>query len=252
MKTLLVGWMSLVILLNGASSVWAADPEPGKQVAQTTKVVTTVDGKEVTTELRYWLALPDDYAADPNKRWPLLVFLHGSGERGDDLELVKKHGPPKLIAASEEFPFVVVSPQCPKDLRWDAAQLAKLVESLTNTHRIDPRRRYVTGLSMGGSGTWALLEDHPGLFAAAVPICGRGNPVEAEIIAKTPVWAFVGGKDKADLVQNMNELAVALRKAKGKIELTVYPDAGHDSWTVTYQNPKVYEWLLSHQLPENP
>jgi predicted peptidase len=242
----------LLLLISATAGAEQPAPKAGEQVAQSSPIVSTVDGNETTSTIRYWLSLPDAYKADGDKNWPLLLFLHGSGERGDDLELVKKHGPPKLIAAGEELPFVVVSPQCPQDLRWNAGQLAKLVDTLANTHRIDRRRMYVTGLSMGGSGTWALVEEFPGLFAAAMPICGRGNPTAGEILAKTPISIFVGAKDKADLVKNNEEMLVMLKKARGKAELTVYPDAGHDSWTATYSNPAVYKWLLSHQLPESP
>ncbi|MDX1943810.1 MAG: prolyl oligopeptidase family serine peptidase [Pirellulaceae bacterium] len=220
------------------------------QTAESATVKSTHDGVEKSTTIRYWLALPKSYAADDQKQWPLLLFLHGSGERGNSLDVVKKHGPPKLVAAGKELPFVVVSPQCPADARWNSAELAKLVEHLANTLRIDRRRLYVTGLSMGGSGTWSLLAEQPTLFAAAVPICGRGDAAAAEKIAQTPVWAFVGDKDRAELVENNRELAAALKKAGAKAELTVYPGIGHDSWTETYDNPKVYEWLLSHERAE--
>ncbi len=127
---------------------------PGTQVATSTVVkVIDADGHEREATFRYFLFVPADYAADETKRWPLVLFLHGSGERGDDLELVKKHGPPKFLDSKPDFPAVVISPQCPKDKRWNAAELAKLVDSIANNLRIDRQRLYVTGLSMGGLGT---------------------------------------------------------------------------------------------------
>ena len=140
-----------------------AEPAPGKQVAASSVVkVTADDGSVRDATLRYLLYLPPEYGVDEAKRWPLVLFLHGSGERGDDLEKVKVHGPPKLVAAKPDLPVILVSPQCPADSRWNAAELAKLVEDLANTYRVDRQRLYVTGLSMGGAGTWSLLAECPG------------------------------------------------------------------------------------------
>ena len=230
----------------------AADQPEGSQHESQIKVTVTEGGAEREAALRFLIYLPKGYTSqETTKKWPLLLFLHGAGERGDDLSLVKKHGPPKL-ADSQDFPFVIVSPQCPKETRWNSAELAKLVQSLANTHRIDRQRMYVTGLSMGGSGSWSLLAEYPGLFAAGIPICGKGDVATAEKIAKTPVWVFLGAKDKPELVAANEEMVVAVKMAGGSIQFTVYPDAAHDSWTATYNNPQVYDWLLerrSHQAP---
>jgi len=244
--TLLAG----LLIVGSSLLAWAAEPQPtpGKQVASSTTIKDAGDdGQEREVTLRYWLFVPADYAADETNQWPLLLFLHGSGERGDDLEIVKKHGPPKLVEAKPNFPCVTISPQCPQDTRWNAAELAKLVESVANNLRIDRRRLYVTGLSMGGSGTWSLLAEHPGLFAAAVPICGRGDLAQLDKIAKTPVWVTVGGKDSEKTVKANEEIVAALKKAGGQVEFTLYPELEHDCWTATYEDPKVWEWLLSHR-----
>jgi predicted peptidase len=153
----------------------AESPAPGKQVAMQTAVRIKSEEGERETTIRYLLALPADYDKNPSQKWPLVLFLHGSGERGDELEKVKIHGPPKLVAAGKDFPFVLVSPQCESGNRWNPQELAKLVEHLANTFRIDRQRLYVTGLSMGGAGTWSLVAEYPGMFAAAIPICGRGD-----------------------------------------------------------------------------
>lgn len=227
----------------------------GQQSPATAQIETVAEGGEAKSiSLRYLLYLPSEYAADNEATWPLLLFLHGSGERGDELELVKKHGPPKLVeqeAHQKTWPFITISPQSPKETRWNAAELAKLVEHVANTHRVDRRRIYVTGLSMGGSGTWSLLAERPGLFAAAMPICGKGDPALAGKIAKTPVWIFVGRKDKAETVENCGQMEQALRAAGGKAKITYYDDLPHDCWTVTYDNPAVWQWLLEQRLPEN-
>jgi predicted peptidase len=226
--------LSLAVLACFQLISAAESPAPGKQVA-------------VSPALRYWLYLPSDYDTKQSERWPLVLFLHGSGERGDDLEKVKIHGPTKLVAAGKEFPFVLCSPQCPADTRWNADELAKLVDELTKTYRIDRERLYVTGLSMGGAGTWSLVAANPEKFAAAMPLCGRGDLANAEKLAKTPTWVLVGDKDRAETVENCKEMATALKKAGGEAKLTVYPDVPHDCWTMTYNNPEVYDWLLSHR-----
>src|SRR5688572_24986436 len=148
-----------------ASPSFAADPPaPGKQVPTSATVKWKADGSERETKPRFLLALPADYEKDANQKWPLVLFLHGSGERGDDIEIVKKHGPPKLVSEGKSFPFVLVSPQCESGSRWNPHELAKLVDHLANTYRIDRSRLYVTGLSMGGGGTWSLLTEYPQLF----------------------------------------------------------------------------------------
>ena len=128
----------------------------------------------IKVEMGYLLSLPKDY--ETKESWPLVLFLHGSGERGDDLELVKKHGPPKLIGEGKEFPFIVVSPQCPGSQSWRAIELTALLDEVTRTQKVDQDRIYVTGLSMGGFATWELAAFAPTRFAAIAPICGGGDP----------------------------------------------------------------------------
>jgi predicted peptidase len=230
------------------------DETAGKQVASAAEVVVPADnGERRTAKMRCLLFLPAAYSAEKETSWPLLLFLHAAGERGDDLELVKKHGPPKLLEQEEHqksWPFITVSPQCPKDLRWNPAELANLIEHVANTQRVDRRRIYVTGLSMGGSGTWSLLAEKPGLFAAAMPICGKGDPALADKIGKTPVWIFVGRKDRQETVEHCGEMDQAIRAAGGDSQVTYYDDLPHNCWTVTYNNPAVWKWLLEHSLAE--
>jgi predicted peptidase len=233
--------------------VSAAEPKAGKQIEATAIIPSAVPGVPSDVTIHYWLYLPEEYEAKQEQPWPQLLFLHGSGERGEDLSLVKKHGPPKLIDGGKAFPMIVVSPQCPQNQRWNAEALAKLVDQLANTYRVDRSRLYVTGLSMGGAGTWSLLTEHPGKFAAAVPICGRVDAEAAAKLTETPIWIVVGAKDRPELVESNKQAAEAIQKAGGKrMKLTVYPDAGHDSWTETYDNAEVYDWLLKQRLPTAP
>jgi predicted peptidase len=201
--------------------------------------------RTVQVKLKYLLYLPPDYSAKP--AWPLLLFLHGAGERGANLDAVKKHGPPKLIDAGQSFPFIVVSPQCPADRWWDAITLTALLDEIVERYKVDRDRIYVTGLSMGGFGTWALAAYTPQRFAAIAPVCGGGEPYWARTMGHLPVWIFHGGKDGVVPLARSEQMHQALKKTGADVKLTVYPDAGHDSWTATYANPELYQWLLAHQ-----
>ena len=218
----------------------AAEPQPGTQQGEKLR-------RAVSVKLDYLLYLPEDYAK--KEAWPVLVFLHGSGERGDDLELVKKHGPPKKIAAGHKYPFIVVSPQCPKYQRWQPVVLDALLDDLIQNYKVDKNRVYLTGLSMGGQGTWDWAAYSPGRFAALVPICGRADRSAAEILAHKPIWVFHGAKDPAVPISQSEKMVKELKKLGSDVKFTIYPEAGHDSWTETYDNPQLYEWLEKQKLP---
>ncbi len=199
----------------------------------------------IPVQLDYLLYLPPDYKKQD--KWPLLLFLHGAGERGDDIELVKIHGPPKLIAEGKDFPFIVVSPQSPKNRWWRPHELTALLDDIADRYKVDEDRVYCTGLSMGGFGTWSLAFYAPDRFAALVPICGGGETYWAKQLAHVPVWAFHGAKDTGVPPARSEQMVEALKKANGNVKLTVYPEAGHDSWTETYNNPNLYKWLLQQR-----
>ena len=202
-----------------------------------------------SVRLRYLLALPDGYA-DGDEAWPLVLFLHGAGERGDDLSSVTAHGPPRLVREGRRFPFILVSPQSPEERWWQPAELAALVDAIESDYRVDPDRIYVTGLSMGGFGTWGLLEAYPDRFAAAAPVCGGGTPGKICAAREVPVWAFHGALDTVVPLVRSQEMVDRLERCDGDVRLTVYPEAGHDSWTETYANPELYDWLLSQRRGE--
>ena len=143
---------------------------PAQQKSHTFKETLSIEAK-----LNYLLYLPKDYNKDPKKQWPLLIFLHGAGERGNDIDMVKMHGPPMLAEKGKHFPFIILSPQCPKDSWWTYEPIMDLIEKIESTHRVDSKRIYLTGLSMGGYGTWALIAQYPHKFAAAAPVCGGGH-----------------------------------------------------------------------------
>jgi predicted peptidase len=201
--------------------------------------------RSIKVQMKYLLYLPKDY--DRKESWPLLLFLHGAGERGDNLDLVKVHGPPKLIGAGKDFPFIVVSPQCPNGRWWEPLELAALLDEIVEKHKVDQDRIYVTGLSMGGFGTWSLAAYQPKRLAAIVPICGGGEPFTTRLFSHIPAWVFHGAKDSAVPLERSEKMVEALKKAGGDVKFTVYPEAGHDSWTETYNNPELYEWLLQQK-----
>lgn len=240
--------LAAAVLLTVATSVLcrsADKPEPGKQTAQSVEVA---GEKSAKTTLRYWLALPPVAETKAEGGWPLMIFLHGAGERGDDLNMVKKHGPAKLVGTLPELNrFIIVSPQCPNGRWWDIEAVKGLIDHIAATQPVDKDRIILTGLSMGGFGTWGLLAKYPDLAAAAVPICGGGDPSTVAKFKHVPIRVFHGAKDTVVIPQRSEEMVEALKKAGGTPEYKVYPDAAHDSWTDTYSDPKLYEWMLAQK-----
>jgi len=200
-----------------------------------------------TLNCQYLLFLPEGYGKK-QQRWPMILFLHGAGERGSDLNLVKKHGPAKIVENKKDFPFIVVSPQCPQGQWWTekVEVLINLLDDIVSRYNVDTGRIYLTGLSMGGYGTWTLAAAYPERFAAIVPVCGGGQLYMADRFKEIPVWAFHGAKDYLVPPAKSKEMVNAINTFGGNARLTVYPDAAHDSWTATYDNPELYDWLLKH------
>ncbi|MBF0232564.1 MAG: prolyl oligopeptidase family serine peptidase [Desulfamplus sp.] len=203
--------------------------------------------------LQYLVYLPKGYHHSKQK-CPFVLFLHGRGERGANLELVTHHGIPKLIEEGADFPFILVSPQCSENRFWayEVDTLYALIEQIIGEYRVDTSRIYLTGLSMGGFGTWHLAAAYPRLFAAIIPICGgtlpySDFPERIKILKDVPVWVFHGAQDNIVPVHMSQELVDVLRDHNGSVRFTIYPDAGHDSWTQTYKNPELYNWLLQQK-----
>ncbi len=199
------------------------------------------------TETRYLLSLPEGYHEDSLKYWPLVLFLHGSGESGQDIEKVKAHGIPELVSKGRKFPFILVSPQSDVPGGWDAETLYKLVGYIRKLYRVDGYRIYCTGLSMGGFGTWALAMKHPDLFAAIAPVCGGGDTTDAWKIRNIPAWVFHGAKDSTVPIASSMNMVNASKRFGADITFTIFPTRGHNSWDSAYHNDSLYEWLLSHK-----
>ena len=208
-----------------------ADSRDGQFTGKITKQVS----------MRYRTVLPENL--NSQKKYPLLLFLHGRGEQGSDLDRVQIHGPFKKTAELQ-LPLIIVAPQSPRDEWWDVDALSALVDHLLETLPVDTSRVYLTGLSMGGQGTWNLAIRRPEVFAAIAPICGYSAPSKAERLRDLPTWIFHGAKDDVIRLRESTNMADALFQVGNDARLTVYPEAGHDSWTKTYNNPQLYEWML--------
>ncbi|MCU0419799.1 MAG: dienelactone hydrolase family protein [Cyclobacteriaceae bacterium] len=202
------------------------------------------------------------------KRYPLVVFLHGSGERGTDNELNLKYVASLFLndTVRRKFPCFVLLPQCPATDRWvnvawsspthtlrpaPTASLAKVMELIAEVKKqrpINPKRVYVGGLSMGGFGTWELLARQPTVFAAAIPICGGADERTASRIRHVPLWAFHGAMDSVVPPERSRNMITALRKVRGKPRYTEYPLVGHDSWVNALAEPELLPWLFAQRL----
>lgn len=242
MRRLLCCAVVLGCVTHLAGAARGDEPAAGKQTP-------AEFSQEITVTTKYLIFLPEGYA-DNDKKYPLMLFLHGAGESGSDLEKVKVHGPPKIVENKPDFPFIVVSPQSP-GRGWQPEVLNGLLDEVIAKYRVDADRVYLTGLSMGGYGTWTLAAAHPERFAAIAPICGGGNPDDADKLKDIPMWVFHGAKDPVVPLDRSQVMVDAVKSAGGgDVQFTIYPEAEHDSWTETYNNDELYKWMLKHSLSD--
>jgi predicted esterase len=237
----------------GMNSIWARDQRWWQPIKR----------KLGRDKYQYLIDVPEKYDQF-TANIPLILFLHGSGERGDDISRLRDTGLPKLVGARNEvflqgmfkpgsnlwrpYPgFILLSPQCPAGEWWSAQQLVELIDQVSGTYRVDRSRIYVTGLSMGGYGTWELAEEFPGRFAAIAPICGAGNPGNAARLKDLPAWVFHGERDTVVPFQRSVEMVEALKRIGGRVRFTAYPETGHNAWDRAYKDPDLYEWLLKQK-----
>ena len=204
-----------------------------------------------TVSLGYLLSLPEGYDEDKSKRWPLVLFLHGAGERGADLEKNRAHGPFKELAKGRKIPAIVIAPQCPAGDWWASEKMLAVVKGLLDDaekrYRVDRSREVLTGLSMGGYGTWALAEMYPKRFAALAPICGNGDVSKVAVLKDVPIWTVHGDMDAAVPVQGTRDLVAALRAAGSRVRYDEIAGGGHDTWTQTYAQDAFWGWLLAQR-----
>lgn len=205
-----------------------------------------ISEQKFVQETHYILYLPEGYSADDNKEWPLVLFLHGAGEVGTDLNQVAVHGPIRRVKEGKQFPFIVIAPQTPTH-EWKPEALHVFLSDFIKNHKVDKERVYLTGLSMGGYGTWAFAQMHPEMFAAIIPICGGGDPSKAWTLTNMPVWCFHNEGDHIVPVSESRNMIDALKPMNPNVKYTEYPVEGHGSWQQTYENDEVYKWMLEQK-----
>ncbi len=263
-----------LLVFAGAAALLAteASADEGNKEEQKSRVIPFLERWEQRVHrngegetLPYRLLKPEEY--DPGQIYPLVVFLHGMGERGSDNVSQLVNGVSEFFAsdvAMDRFPAVVVAPQCPDgedmneaswaNLEADAPAITRptrlvleIVDVVRGELSVDSDRMYVGGLSMGGFGTWDVIQEYPDLFAAAFPICGGGDPQRADRIASLPLWVFHGAKDEKVPPQLSRDMVRAIQEAGGHPGYSEYPDVGHDSWTNAFEEPRLLPWLFSQK-----
>jgi predicted peptidase len=234
-----------VIAGCAASKPWALAPG---QHPQSFERRVSVDAQG-----RLLLFLPAGFDRSGATRYPLLIFLHGSGEAGEDLEKLKVLGPPRIVASRADFPFIVASPQARNSIeRFNPVVLNAMLDELLEQLPIDADRVYLTGVSMGGMWSYAWTSQRPERFAAIAPVCGTWDPADACRFKDVPVWSFHGAKDEVVPLEGDQATIEAIKACGGDARLTVYPDTGHDAWTAAYADPELFTWLLQQRRKSPP
>lgn len=202
---------------------------------------------KVYKNFKYISSYPRDF--DENKKYPLLIHIHGAGGRGEDLNLLKQAGPLFEIGNGKELPFIVIAPQCFVDTWFEIMeQLLEFIDSMVDIKNVDKNRVYLSGVSMGGYTCWQVAMIKPETFAAIVPVCSGGMYWNAVRLKNTPIWAFHGALDDSVYVSESINMVNAVIKNGGNAKLTIYPDVKHNSWEKTFHNDELYAWLLEHKL----
>ncbi|MGB5500100.1 MAG: prolyl oligopeptidase family serine peptidase [Maribacter sp.] len=200
----------------------------------------------VSESLSYYLYFPKDYKSKKNKKFPLLLFLHGGGESGDTLSSIKSNGPPKLIVEGKQFPFLILAPQNPyKRKWWNTRAVAQLLDTIIENNRVDKNRVYLTGLSRGGSAAWEMAVQYPNKFAAMAVVCGMTPlPYASWINKELPIWVFHGDQDKSIPISESVNMVDKLEAMGYKVKFTIYEGVGHNSWDNAYTNEELYSWFV--------
>lgn len=237
----LLGRVSLFVTVGWALAACAA-----QQIVRQ-EAVRKSDTRSPASPFRYLVYLPPPYH-DPeadSARWPVVFVLHGIAQVGSNLKKVASFGPAKQVEAGRNFPFVVISPQM-ANVAWSVERVVAFIEYCLDQYRVDRRRVYLTGTSLGGRAVWAVAAARPDLFAAIAPVAGWGEQHEAQATATIPAWLFHGAEDLVIPVSGSEEMYELHRAAGGDSELTVFPDLGHTIWDEVYGGERLYDWFLSH------
>jgi predicted peptidase len=238
----------LAILLVSLFDVVVAQPMQQAEIHQEEK--SFVRKSNIAFSGQYWIYLPDGYAERTTQNWPVLLYLHSSDARSEDLQKVKQEGMPFVLRSGTKIPFIVVAPLCAPDewwdSRWSIENLNVLLDEVIGSYRVDANRIYLTGWSMGGAGSWKLASSFPARFAAVAPIAGKSQLKYVLPLRNTPVWAFHGDKDSVVPVAESQKMVDALNKIGGDARLTVFSNSNHDVWSQVYNDPLFFSWLLQH------
>jgi predicted peptidase len=248
-------WMSVVIIVVALVMVFASHAaEPASSTAPAIR--TGLSSHEFTEKIdkvvtgKYLLYLPEIYGKN-KQRLPLILFLHGSGERGLNPNILGNFGPQRVALQQKGFPFIVLAPQCPPNKWWTDVDVTDMVMALLDKickdYLVDPDQIYLTGMSMGGFGAWDLAQKYPQRWAALAVVCGGGNPYLQMRVKNIPTRVFHGAKDKNVPIFMAQQMVSTLRQVGGQVDFKVYPRKSHKVWKVTYDNPGLYEWFLAQR-----
>lgn len=263
--------LSVIVIVFGSQTACRASGGSNSSDGQQRRApssLTNATGEFTDREFRnrsgermpYRLFVPANY--DARRSYPLALWLHGSGARGDDLRLLAGADASGLDFLSKpehqaQNPCFIVAPQCPANGRWDAGGademsnqmrlVLEIIGSVRASYNIDAARLYVLGISLGGHGAWDIIARRPQMFAAAVPICGRGDTTKAALVARTPVWAFHGDADQSVPVEGSRRMVAAVRSAGGSPRYTEYRGVGHNSWERAFQEPELLTWIFAQR-----
>ena len=198
---------------------------------------------------RYYLYFPEDYERNKDKEFPLLLFLHGGGESGGNLDDLQTNGPPKMIVEGRQFPFLILAPQHPEKKKfWNTRAVMQLLDSVVTANRVDRGRIYLSGLSRGGSAAWEIAVQYPEKFAAMAIVCGMTPTPYAHWISEDmPIWVFHGEEDPVIPIEESEQMVAKLKEMGKPVRFTRYKDVGHDAWVKAYQTDALYEWLLGQK-----
>lgn len=254
-----VTWMAVVIAVAALAVViasHAADPAASTAPAVVRTGLSSdefVEKIDKVVKGKYLLYLPETYGKD-KLRLPLILFLHGSGERGNNPNIIGNFGPPLVALKQKGFPFIVLAPQCPPGKWWTDADVTDMVMALLDKvckdYLVDTKRIYLTGMSMGGFGAWDLAQKFPNRWAALAVVCGGGNPYLQDRVRNIPTRVFHGAQDQNVPIGMAQMMVGTLKQAGGMVDFKIYPGQPHNVWTVTYDDPTLYEWFLSHYKGE--
>ena len=219
--------------------------------------------KKLNNKIGYLLYLPFNYYKSKKSRYPLIIYIHGTGSQGTNLLLLKRDTLPKLVEQKKDFPFIVISPQyeLSKDYSVDNGlsieSFKEFYNCIIKKYKVDINRVYLTGASFGGYMTWNIAINYPDKFAAIVPVCGFGVvenlykyahlPKNLINIKNLPIWVFHGAKDSEVPIKQSEIIVNELKKIGNDVKFTIYPDLDHDCWTVTYHNEELYKWFLKNK-----